>query len=283
MRHGRIRCHDTGGGHDIAYTEWGAADNRRIVVCVHGLTRNARDFDFLGQALADDCRVICPDIAGRGDSDWLADSSLYAMPTYVADMITLIDNLGGGPVDWLGTSMGGLIGMALASHAPGLVGSMLINDIGPFIPKAALQRIHVYLSQALAFPTIDDAERHLRAAHAPFGPLTDKQWRHLTKHSVRRRDDGQWRMHYDPRIAGPFADGIDDDMELWQLWESIDCPVTVFRGKESDLLLEDTARQMKIRGPKAKVIEFDGIGHAPALMSVEQISRVGDWLDANAD
>ncbi len=281
MRTGRIHCADANGGRHIAYTEWGAADNPRVVVCVHGLTRNRRDFDFLGQALADEYRVICPDIAGRGDSDRLTDSSRYTIPTYVTDMIALIDELGGGPVDWLGTSMGGLIGMALAGQAPGLLRSLLINDIGPFIPKAALRRIHAYLSQNLEFPTVDDAENHLRAAHAPFGPLTDEQWRHLTKHSVRRHDDGLWRMHYDPRIVGPFADGIDVDMELWQLWESIDCPVTVFRGKESDLLLEETAREMKIRGPKATIVEFDGIGHAPALMSVEQISRVGDWLDAN--
>ena len=197
-------------------------------------------------------------------------------------MIALIDDLGGGAVDWVGTSMGGLIGMALAGDAPGLVRSLLINDIGPFIPKAALRRIHAYLSQTLEFPSIDDAERHLRTVHAPFGPLTDDEWRHLTKHSVRRHGDGLWRMHYDPRIVGRFAEAVDVDMELWELWDSIDCPVAVFRGKDSDLLLEDTAREMTIRGPKAEIFEFDGIGHAPALMCVEQISRVRDWLKRHA-
>ncbi len=170
----------------MAYAEWGAAEAARVVLCVHGLTRSGRDFDRLAAALAaSGCRVVCPDVVGRGSSDWLEDPAGYAYPQYLADMTALIARLDVEAVDWVGTSMGGLIGMMLAAQPGTPIRRLVINDIGPFIPKAALARIGDYLGQDQSFADLEAAEAHLRTVHAPFGPLTDAQWEHLTLHSVR--------------------------------------------------------------------------------------------------
>jgi pimeloyl-ACP methyl ester carboxylesterase len=276
----RVQVEGPDGIHALSVTDWGARDAARTVVCVHGLTRNGRDFDRLAEVLSADARVICPDMVGRGRSDRLADPEQYALPTYVAHMIQLIDRLGLGRVDWVGTSMGGLIGMGVAVAAPGKVRRMVLNDVGPFLPKGALERINEYLGRDLRFADLAGLEAHLRAIHAGFGPLTDAEWRHLAEHSALARADGSLGLNYDQRLALPLKRGPTLDIDLWAVWDQIGCPVLVLRGRESDLLLAETAAEMARRGPRAEIVEIDGTGHAPVLMAKDQIGIVRNWLSA---
>ena len=274
-----VQCASPGGLHRIAYLEWGDPRNRDVVVCVHGLTRTARDFDALAAALCGRFRVVCPDVAGRGDSDRLPDPRLYALPQYVADMVTLVARLDVEAVSWVGTSMGGLIGMALAAQPGTPVERLVLNDSGPVIGKASLERIGAYLGAAPRFATLQEAEAYIRAVHAPFGPHTDAQWRHLAHTWVREDGQGGYRAHYDPRIAEVFrASAPEKDLELWPLYDAVRCPVLVIRGARSDLLSEGTARQMAERGPRAGVAEIHGVGHAPTLMNPDQIDIVRNFL-----
>ena len=278
MREGSYLGLSTSGFHRLAYSEWGAADADRTTVCVHGLTRNGRDFDPLATCLAEvGSRVVCPDVVGRGRSDWLADAKGYSYPQFLADANALIARLDVETVDWVGTSMGGLIGMMLAAQPKTPLRRLVINDVGPFVPKAALERIADYLGKDPVFPDMAAAEAHLRQVHAPFGALSDAQWRHLTRHSVKPDEAGGYRFRYDPGIALALAGPL-EDLDLWPLWDAISIPVLVLRGAESDLLLADTAAEMAQRGPKAQVIEVAGCGHAPALLDEAQISLVKDWL-----
>lgn len=280
-RRRRVQCASGAGLHRIAYLEWGDPGNSRVLVCVHGLTRCARDFDNLARALSDRYRVVCPDVAGRGDSDWLADPMLYAIPQYVADMVTLVARLDVEQVHWVGTSMGALIGMALAAQKDSPVAKLVLNDAGPVIGKAALERIGAYLGAAPTFASVEAAEKVVRAVSAPFGPHTDAQWRFLTEVVLRKNADGSYRFHYDPKIAEPYRQQIPDgDVELWPVWDAIRCPTLVIRGAQSDLLSKATAQQMTQRGPKAKLVELPGIGHAPTLMHEDQIAVVRDWFAA---
>jgi len=270
------------GFHALSYVEWGRCDADHIVVCVHGLTRNARDFDTLAQSLLPDCRVVCPDVVGRGHSAWLRDRSDYGFPQYLADMNALIARITARApartvIDWVGTSMGGMIGMLLASLPAMPLRRLVVNDVGPFIPRAALERIGTYVGKAPRFASLDDAERYIRAVSVGFGPLTDGQWRHLAEHSVSRDDDGLWSMNYDPGIAAGFSGPI-ADMDLWAVWDRIDMPVLTLRGKDSDLLSSATAQQMTQRGPKAQLVEFDGVGHAPMLMADDQVHAVRTFI-----
>jgi pimeloyl-ACP methyl ester carboxylesterase len=263
----------------MAYLEWGEAANPRVLVCVHGLTRSARDFERLAQAMSDRYRVICPDVAGRGDSQWLANPDLYGIPQYVSDVVTLIARLDVERVHWVGTSMGGLIGMALAAQKDTPVERLVMNDAGPVIARAALERIGAYVGAWPPLPTLEAAEQHVRAASAPFGPHSDAEWRFLTEVVVRRNADGSYRMHYDPRIAEPYRKSMPEkDLELWHLYDAVRCPTLVLRGEQSDLLTEETGRQMAGRGPRARVIEIPGVGHAPTLMHDDQIRLVREFL-----
>ncbi len=262
----------------MSYTVFGEDHAARTIVCVHGLTRNGRDFDVLAAALAGSARVVCPDVVGRGQSDWLDDPIAYAVPTYIDHMQQLIEHLGVPKVDWIGTSMGGLIGMGVASLEDSPIERLVLNDVGPFLPKEALSRIGTYLGLALSFESLDQLEAHLRQIHAPFGPLTDEQWAHLAKFSAKTRTDGGIVLSYDPKIATPFRATEVEDVDLWPFWDKIQCPTLLIRGAESDLLLKDTALEMTRRGPKADLVEIEGIGHAPALMDQGQIERVRTWL-----
>lgn len=274
-----VLCASPKGLHRIAYREWGDARNRDVLVCVHGLTRTARDFDELARALCGRFRVVCPDVAGRGDSDRLADPMLYAIPQYVSDMVTLIARLDVEALSWVGTSMGGLIGMALAAQTGTPVARLVLNEAGPVIARAALERIGSYVGRAPTFPSLEKAEEYVRAVSAPFGRHTDAQWRFLTETWLRRNDDGSYRASYDPAIAEPFrATMPEKDMELWPIYDAIRCPTLVLRGAQSDLLAPATARQMAARGPKARVVEIPEVGHAPTLMQPEQIAIVRDFL-----
>lgn len=274
-----VQCTSPRGLHRISYLEWGDPENDRVLICAHGLTRCARDFDALAAAMQDRYRVVCPDVAGRGGSDWLADPMLYQLPQYLADMVTLIARLDVESVHWVGTSMGGLIGMALAAQPNTPVRRFVINDAGPVVTKISLERIATYVGIAPAFPSIEAAEQYVRAVSATFGPHTDAEWRFLTEVVVRRNDDGSWRMHYDPKLAEPFRSQMPEkDLELWPLWDAVRCPTLVLRGALSDLLTKETCAQMAQRGPKAKVVEIPGVGHAPTLMHADQVAIVREFL-----
>ena len=270
------------GFHCIAYTEWGDSANSNVLICVHGLTRNSRDFDHLATALEGHYRILCIDVAGRGKSQWLKEAAHYNYGTYVADIIALLTHLHITKVDWVGTSMGGLIAMVLAASYPGLIRKLVLNDIGPFIPAATLKRIGTYVSITPQFIDLGGVERHLRGILAPFGITDDAHWRHLAEHSALKRDDGKYILAYDPAIASAFerpsGEGEIVDIDLWSLWEKITCETLVLRGALSDALLAETAATMKTTGPKAELVEFPGIGHAPALMDEGQITIVKSWL-----
>jgi pimeloyl-ACP methyl ester carboxylesterase len=274
-----------GGFHRIHYTDWGDPDAAGIVICVHGLTRTCRDFDYLALALAGDFRVVCPDIAGRGRSDWLANKADYSYPQYCADMAVLIARVtaGGRPrrIHWVGTSMGGIIGMLLASRPGTPIGRLVVNDVGALIPKAAQERIAGYVGKDPRFAAFEELEAFVRAISAPFGPLTNEQWRHLTEHAARRHEDGSWGFAYDPGIGLAFRQRPPQDVDLWEHWDAIMCPTLLLRGALSDLLPRDTAVEMTRRGPKPRLVEFEGIGHAPMLMAEEQIRVVRDFLLAD--
>jgi pimeloyl-ACP methyl ester carboxylesterase len=274
-----VLCAAPAGLHRIAYREWGDPRNRDVLVCVHGLTRSGRDFDELARALCGQFRIVCPDMAGRGDSDRLADPKHYTWAQYVGDMVTLIARLDVEAVSWVGTSMGGFVGMALAAQPGTPVKRLVLNDAAPVIGKAALERIAAYVGQAPLFATLEEAEKHIRTISAPFGPHSDAQWRFLTETWVRRGEDGSFRPHYDTRIAQAYlATMPEKDLELWHIYDAVRCPTLLVRGERSDIVSRETAAEMARRGPKAKVVEIAGVGHAPTLLHPEQIAIVRDFL-----
>ena len=277
-----LPCLGVHGFHTLNYYEWGDANNPRVLICVHGLTRNGRDFDDLAKAMSGEYRVLCPDIAGRGKSAWLAHKEDYGYPLYLADMAALIARSGAEQVDWVGTSMGGLIGMLLAAQPDSPIRRLVMNDVGPLIPKASLERLASYVGKAASYATLDEFEQYTRVVSAPFGPLTDAQWRHLAQTNARKLADGRWGSIYDPAIALAFKGPI-VDVALWQFWDMVPCPTLLLRGGDSDLLLKETADEMTRRGPKAKLAEFAGVGHAPMLMDQQQIAVVRDFLIDGAE
>jgi pimeloyl-ACP methyl ester carboxylesterase len=262
----------------MAYVEFGnpAAP---AVVCVHGLTRNGRDFDPLAETLAARFHVICPDLPGRGKSDWLPAGALYQPASYVQALAHLLAALGK-PVAWVGTSLGGICGMMLAAAGNTPITRMVLNDIGPLIQAAALKRIRDYMSAAPeTFPSIAALEAHLRLVHAPFGQLTDAQWAHLARFSARSvlgAAGSGYALHYDPKIAEPIKDSVPIDVDMWPLWALIKIPVLSIRGESSDLLLPETFERMQAEGAEGLVIK--NAGHAPALMDDVAMNAVRDFL-----
>jgi pimeloyl-ACP methyl ester carboxylesterase len=272
-----LSCLSPHGFHRLHYYEWGDPANSKVVMCVHGLTRNGRDFDDIARALSSEYRVFCPDVPGRGKSEWLTHNEDYAYPVYCAAMAALIARSGAETVDWIGTSMGGLIGMFLAAQPNSPIRKLVMNDVGPFIPKASLERLSAYVGKPVSYDSFEAFEQYIRVVSASFGPLTDAQWRHLTETTARRLDNGRWGTNYDQAIALPFTAPI-ADVVLWPFWDQIRCPTLLLRGTESDLLLSETAREMTTRGPQARLVEFSGIGHAPMLMAEDQIAVVREFL-----
>jgi pimeloyl-ACP methyl ester carboxylesterase len=265
------------GFHRVVYYEWGARDNPKVVVCVHGIGRNGRDFDVLAEALAATHRVLAIDMPGRGASAWLRDPMDYVAPVYLATLTALIAASGVDDVAWVGTSMGALLGMIAAAQPDTPIARLVVNDAGPAIEPAALARIGQYFGTDPAFTSYAELEAYVRKISAPFGPLTDAQWEHVVKTNARQRPDGSWGVGYDPRIAVPFrAQPAPGD--LWPLWDAIRCPTLVLRGEHSDLLSKATARAMSERGPRARVAEIPDVGHAPMLMSSDQVDIVVDFL-----
>jgi pimeloyl-ACP methyl ester carboxylesterase len=258
-------------------TEWGAQDNPRVLICVHGLTRCGRDFDTLAAALENDYRILCPDVVGRGESDWLANKADYNYPQYIADMVRLIARTHVKQVHWLGTSMGGIIGMLLAAQPHSPITRMVINDVGSHIPKEALARIGKYMDPKATpvFASVDEAVATVRAV-SPFGPLSDSAWRSMTLNLLKRVPSG-FQFRYDPAIALPFKGGELADIDLSPFWNEVHCPVLVTRGAESDLLLKSTFDEMCAK-PQVRGVEFAETGHAPMFQDAESISQVRAFL-----
>lgn len=272
-----VQCLSPAGLHQMAYKEWGDPGNPQVLVCVHGVTRVSDDFDALAAVMADRYRVICPDVVGRGRSSWLKNPAYYAVPQYVSDMVTLVARLDVPQVDWMGTSMGALIGMGLAALEDSPVRKMLMNDVGPTLNFEALSRIGAYIGEDLRFASVEQGKDYIRTISAPFGPHSDDEWDKLARDVLRQADDGQWRRHYDPALAQPFRSLTVDaakqgEAALWAAYDAIRCPVLLVRGSESDLLSRDTAEAMAVRGPRARLVELEGVGHAPTFMHADQIA-----------
>ena len=282
----KVQCLSPAGLHHMAYWEWGERDNPRVLVCVHGLSRQGRDFDRLAQAMSREYRVICPDVVGRGRSDWLANPALYQVPTYVADMVTLIARLDVEQVHWVGTSMGGLIGMGLAALPKSPITRLVLNDVGPAIEFEAIRRIGSYLGQPLSFDSLEQGAEYLRSVSQTFGPHSDADWLALSKPMLHADGTGRLKLHYDPSIAVPIRAATPEltaagEALLWQSYERIACPTLLLRGADSDLLSRATAEAMMQRGPRAQLCEFAGVGHAPTLVALDQIDAVRQFLLAS--
>jgi pimeloyl-ACP methyl ester carboxylesterase len=286
-----VQCSSPAGLHRMAYKEWGDPANPRVLVCVHGVTRVADDFDTLARALCDHYRVVCPDVAGRGRSERLRDFKQYVVPQYVNDMVTLIARVTAGnekredqdTVHWFGTSMGGLIGMILASFEGSPIRKLVLNDIGPVLDPAAMARIGEYIGQDLRFPSFEAGAAFVRDVSSSFGPHSDAEWDKLARDVLVRQADGQWVRHYDIDLAKPFvaitpARAAEDQKALWAAWDAIRCPTLLVRGGESDLLSRATAEDMTRRGPKPQLVEFPGVGHAPTFMHADQIAAARAFL-----
>jgi pimeloyl-ACP methyl ester carboxylesterase len=277
-----VQCLDSRGLHRMAYWEWGEPSNRRVLLCAHGLSRQGRDFDTLARAMSDVYRVVCPDVVGRGRSEWLADPAGYVIPQYIADMVTLLARLDAQVLQWVGTSMGGLIGLGLAALPNSPVQRLVLNDVGPTIEPAAIARIGSYIGRSAQWKTLDEAADDLWNISTGFGPHTREQWLALTEPQLRR--DGEWLVpRSDPAIAVPFKalkpeQAAAGEALMWQSYERLRCPTLLLRGADSDLLSTQTARAMTERGPRARLIEFAGVGHAPMLAQPDQIQAVREFL-----
>jgi pimeloyl-ACP methyl ester carboxylesterase len=288
-----VHCPDAGTGHRMAYWEWGDASAGHVVLCVHGLSRQGRDFDVLAQALvarsATPIRVVCPDVVGRGQSDWLSDPMGYQVPTYAMDMLALLAQLKPTTLDWVGTSMGGLIGMAVCGQ-PNLplsapVRRLVLNDVGPAVAWVFVERLKTYLGKSLSFASLEQAAAAMWAISTSFGPHTPAQWLELSRHMVKPIADGtgQVALHYDPAIAVPVQSltievAAQGEAMLWYLYDAIAAPTLLLRGADSDLLTPATAQAMVQRGPKAQLVEFAGVGHAPTLIAPDQLDAVVSFL-----
>jgi len=277
-----VQCLDTRGLHRTAYWEWGDAANPKVLVCAHGLSRQGRDFDALAQSLLSGYRVVCPDVVGRGQSDWLADPLGYQLPAYVSDMVTLLARVDAQTLHWVGTSMGGLIGLGLASLPRSPIQRLVLNDVGPTIQPEAIQRIGAYLGLPMHWSSLEEAADYMLTISKGFGTHTREQWLALTRPMLKPDGDG-FKPHYDPQIAVPFRAMTPEmaaagEASLWKAYDAVKCPTLLLRGADSDLLTRDTALAMTQRGPKARLHEFSNVGHAPMIVVPEQIAVVREFL-----
>ena len=293
-----VTCPDADGGHRMAYWQWGNPAAPHVVVCVHGLSRQGRDFDTLAAHLLEkangNIRVICPDVVGRGESDWLKDPMGYQIPTYAADMLALLGQVHAQAaivtLDWVGTSMGGLIGLVLCGRAdlplPVPVHKLVLNDVGPTIEWLSIVRIGTYLGRSVEFDSAQQAADAMWTISTGFGPHTSEQWLALSKPMLRPVNDAassKLRLHYDPALAVPFKQATQEstlqgEQTLWQLYANITAQTLLLRGADSDLLSPATAKAMGERGPKARLLEFAGVGHAPTLVAADQLAAVAGFL-----
>ena len=281
-----VACLHPGGLHRMAYWEWGEPDNPEVVVCVHGLSRQGRDFDRLARALSPRFRVACPDVAGRGRSQWL-EPQQYQVGQYVSDMVSLLARLRASRVGWVGTSMGGLIGMALGGLRDNPLCALVLNDIGPAIAEDGLRRIGSGLGRRMRFDSLDEAADYLRTVSEGFGEHTRDEWLELCRPMLIEQPDGSLVLHYDPGIMQSFAQLADPqaasllaagEQAMWAAYDAVRAPTLLLRGAQSDILSAGTAQAMRARGPRADLIEWPGVGHAPTLTSAQQIEAVASFL-----
>lgn len=278
-----VLCISPAGLHKMSYKEWGDPQNSHVLVCVHGVTRVADDFDVLAQALMQEYRVICPDVVGRGQSDWLPMPQLYQISQYVSDMVTLLARADVGSVGWLGTSMGGLIGIGLAAMKNSPITKLILNDVGPSINYDALVRIGEYIGQDVRFNTHAEAADYIRMISASFGSHTEQQWDKIASDVLKQDAEGKWIRHYDLKLSVPIKAVTPESVDvaqtmLWAAYDAIQCPTLLLRGSESDLISAQTAQDMQGRGPRATLIEIPGVGHAPSLVHDDQIEIVRNFL-----
>ena len=279
-RLGFVQCLSPAGLHRIAYHEWGDPANPRVLMCVHGLTRTGRDFDELAKVMSADYRVVCPDVAGRGRSEWLADPRCYVLPQYVSDMVTLIARLNVESVDWFGTSMGGLMGIGLAGLPKSPIRKLLVNDVGPRLTATSIERIGSYVGLKVRFKTFEEGLAYLKTISTSFGHHSPEQWRELNGAILKpvSGDKGlEWILHYDPALAVPFRDITPElaqagEAALWHSFEAVPGPVMVVRGEQSDLLTRETLDEMIRRGRDVRSVEIPNVGHAPTFVQPEQIA-----------
>ncbi|MGS0742197.1 alpha/beta fold hydrolase [Glaciimonas sp. GG7] len=281
--HKTVQCLSPGGLHIMAYQEWGDPRNPNVLLCLHGVTRVSDDFDQLARALCDTYRVVCPDVVGRGRSGRLRDPNYYVVPQYVSDMVTLLARLNADTVDLVGTSMGGLIGLGLASLPDNPLRKLVLNDVGPNLNPDALVRIADYIGTDLRFPTFELAAAYIKSISLPFGEHTDVEWRKMAADVLRQNADGEWVRHYDLGLAVPFKTSNEAfytaaEAMLWAAYDAITCPTLLIRGADSDLLSPEAALLMTQRGPKARLVEFAHVGHAPTFLHADQIAVVSDFL-----
>lgn len=294
-----VPCLNSVGLHRVAYWEWGDPANPRVLVCVHGLTRQGRDFDVLAAAMSEHYRVVCPDVAGRGESDRLPNPLEYIVPRYAADMVTVLARLKAETVHWVGTSMGGLIGMVVASFGPQpLISKLVMNDVGPVLPPDAIARIGAYLGVPKRWDTVNEAVGYLWSIAKSFGPHTPAQWMALSRPMLRpvsstpmpthgaTQGVAGWQLHYDPAIAIPFQISTPEsagvfEQSLWTAYDAVTCPTLLLRGADSDLLTAAHAQAMTQRGPRPRLHEFAGVGHAPTLVADDQVRAVREFLLAS--
>lgn len=274
---------NSSGFYKIAYTQFGSNEAKFTIICVHGLTRNSRDFDFLAEHLSAKARVICPDLPGRGKSEWFTDLKHYNQTQYLTDLTALIASLNTHNIIWIGTSLGGILGLYLATQLYTPIKALILNDVGVYIPATGLQAIANYTkNNRITFVDLKEAESYMRTTYKAFGSLTDAQWQHLTYHGVTKQDNNLFKLAYDPRITDTLHNNKIEDINLWPLWEHIKCPVLVLRGEKSCILSKETTDQMSKVNSKATIVELPECGHPPMLMSIEQINIISDWLYANA-
>jgi pimeloyl-ACP methyl ester carboxylesterase len=277
-----VRSINPKGFHNVAFQTWGEETFVRPAICVHGLTRHGGDFEPLAQVLSQRQRVICPDLVGRGASDWLPDGSDYHVPQYNCDLVTLMAATGCREVDWIGTSLGGLCGIMLAGMPNTPIRRLILNDIAPEVPLPALRRVSRYLSTRQSFDDFDEVEAHLRQVYSGFAPMGDDAWHHMARTSVYRGEDGCYAPHFDPDIGANFQNyWLVYRFNIWSYWKRITCPILILRGKDSDFLTRGLLDRMLMDQPKAIVHEYDGVGHTPMLNCPEQIEPIRDWLDAD--
>ena len=266
-------------GHEIHLTEWGD-DSAPALVMWHGLARTGRDFDILASHFSGRYRVICPDTIGRGLSGWSTSPQRdYTLAAYMEHALGILEALAIPTMTWIGTSMGGALGILLAAGPlRGRVERLVVNDIGPTLNPAAVERIRAYVTQVPDFATMAEFEAFLRLVYKPYGQLSEAEWRRMAETSARRRDDGRITVHYDPKVMTVFAESA-GSYEIWPEWDAISCPVLALRGAESDLLLPEVADEMTRRGPRARLVTVPGCGHAPALNVPSQIGLIDDFLE----
>jgi pimeloyl-ACP methyl ester carboxylesterase len=281
--HSHVKGLGMHGFHRIHYTEWNdSSKDNDTLVCVHGVSRNGRDFDYFAERMMKDYRVVCPDVVGRGESDHLTEHKGYGYLQYNSDMNALLARLNVDKVDWVGTSMGGIIGMVFASLPQSPIRKLVLIDVGPHISRDSLLNIGEYIGRSGEFRTRDDLKAYMREIYKDFYPMSEDDWDHMMEHACVRTRKGKYRLRMDPAIGDAFRDDISlFDVDMWETWDNIKCPVLIVRGKESSFFSEETAQEMLTRGPKATLIEMENAGHTPTLRNDAQVKAISDWLAEN--